>query len=110
MGLDAKVDKCNDVRSFAERRVGNAATEVPLHVKADAAAVKHGEDCLMQGQYSVMGTRLVTTGICWKRDVCLRRRLSEAPRAWGSRGGRSFTVQMEKKRKQPTKMSDISCG
>ncbi|RWW39464.1 hypothetical protein BHE74_00055204 [Ensete ventricosum] len=33
---------------------GNAATEVPLLVKADAAAVKHEEDYLGQGQYSVV--------------------------------------------------------
>ncbi|RZS26669.1 hypothetical protein BHM03_00060033 [Ensete ventricosum] len=34
--------------------VGNAATEVPRLIKADAAAVKHEEDCLGQGQYSVV--------------------------------------------------------
>ncbi|RRT63118.1 hypothetical protein B296_00000873 [Ensete ventricosum] len=30
------------------RRAGNAAMEVPLLVEADAAAVEHEEDCLVQ--------------------------------------------------------------
>ncbi|RZS18813.1 hypothetical protein BHM03_00051188 [Ensete ventricosum] len=43
-----------------------------------------------------MGTRLATIGICWKCDVYLRRRLSEAPRAETEGVGSDYDVKQRK--------------
>ncbi|RWW19212.1 hypothetical protein GW17_00016758, partial [Ensete ventricosum] len=80
---------------------GNAATKVSLLVKADAARVKHREDCLVQGQYSTVThySRAASADQCVAssngNEISDHRRRLSPPEALGSAEGMGKQRRLE---------------